>query len=159
LMAVPRANAIWSSDGILTFSHADVAVAVAVPDGLLTPVIHAVETKPVSAVSSEMKLLAARAREGTLSPDEYKGGTTTLSNLGMHGVTEFAAIVNPPQATILAIGAAERVAVETAAGGIAFAGRITATLSCDHRVVDGVLGAALLAAFKANVENPLRLLL
>lgn len=158
LRAVPKANAIWSRDGVLAFEHADVAVAVSVPDGLLTPVIHAVETKPVSAISIEAKSLATRARDDNLSPEEYKGGTTTLSNLGMHGVAEFSAIINPPQATILAIGAAERVAIESAAGGIAFAGRITATLSCDHRVVDGVLGAELLAAFKANVETPLRLL-
>jgi pyruvate dehydrogenase E2 component (dihydrolipoamide acetyltransferase) len=158
LQAVPRANAMWSRDGILEFEHADVAVAVAVPNGLITPVIHAAETKSLSAISNEMKDLAARARAGTLLPAEYKGGTTTISNLGMHGVVEFSAIINPPQATIIAIGAPERVAVEAADGGVAFAGRIAATLSCDHRVVDGVLGAELLAAFRANLEHPLGML-
>jgi pyruvate dehydrogenase E2 component (dihydrolipoamide acetyltransferase) len=158
LKAVPRANAIWSQDGILEFEHADVSVAVAVPNGLITPVIHATEGKPLSVISNEMRGLAARAKEGSLQPSEYKGGTTTLSNLGMYGVVAFSAIINPPQATILAVGAAERVAVERGDGTVAFAGRITATLSCDHRVVDGVLGAELLAAFKANVENPLAML-
>jgi pyruvate dehydrogenase E2 component (dihydrolipoamide acetyltransferase) len=158
LQEVPKANAIWSSNGILEFEHSDIAVAVAFPGGLLTPVIHAAETKSISAISSEMKELARRARERRLEPHEYQGGTTTLSNLGMHGVAEFSAIINPPQATILALGAAERHAVETAGGGVAFAGRITATLSCDHRVVDGVLGAELLASFARLVENPLRMI-
>ncbi len=129
-----------------------------VPNGLITPVIHAAEGKTLAAISKEMKALAARARDGALRPEEYKGGTTTISNLGMHGVVEFSAIINPPQATILAVGAAERVAVERPDGGVAFASRITATLSCDHRVVDGVLGADLLAAFKANIESPLGML-
>ena len=158
LKAVPRANAMWSRDGVLEFDHADVAVAVAVPNGLITPVIRAAETKSLSAISNETKALAARARAGALQPAEYKGGTTTLSNLGMHGVVALSAIINPPQATILAVGAAERVAVERPDGGVAFAGRITATLSCDHRVVDGVLGAELLAAFKASIENPLAMM-
>ncbi len=158
LKAVPKANAMWSRDGILAFEHADVAVAVSVPNGLITPVIHAAEGKTLAAISKEMKALAARARDGALRPEEYKGGTTTISNLGMHGVVEFSAIINPPQATILAVGAAERVAVERPDGGVAFASRITATLSCDHRVVDGVLGADLLAAFKANIESPLGML-
>jgi pyruvate dehydrogenase E2 component (dihydrolipoamide acetyltransferase) len=158
LTAVPRANAMWSRDGVLEFEHADVAVAVSVPNGLITPVIHAAETKTLSAISNEMKELAARARDGALSPEAYKGGTTTLSNLGMHGVVAFSAIINPPQATILAVGAAERVAVERPDGGIEFAGRITATLSCDHRVVDGVLGAELLDHFAHLVQNPILML-
>ena len=158
LKAAPRANAMWSQDGILEFEHADVSVAVAVPNGLITPVIHATEAKPLSVISGEMKALAARAKAGALQPNEYKGGTTTLSNLGMYGVVAFSAIINPPQATILAVGVAERVAVERSDGSVGFAGRITATLSCDHRVVDGVLGAELLAAFKANLENPLAML-
>ena len=157
LQAMPRANAIWSRDGILQFAHSDVAVAVSVPNGLLTPVVHAAETKSLAAISSEVKSLSQRARAGTLEPDAYKGGTTTISNLGMHGVTEFTAIINPPQATILAVGAAERHAVEAAGGGVAFATRITATLSCDHRVVDGVLGAELIDSFKTLIENPLRM--
>jgi pyruvate dehydrogenase E2 component (dihydrolipoamide acetyltransferase) len=157
LQQVPRANAIWSGDGILAFKHSDVAVAVALPDGLLTPVVTAAETKSLSAISGEIKSLAARARDRALQPHEYQGGTTTLSNLGMHGVREFSAIINPPQATVLAVGAARRDAIEKEDGGIAFVGRITATLSCDHRVVDGVVGAELLARFRELVENPLRM--
>ncbi len=157
LQAVPRANAVWSTDGILQFAHSDVAVAVSVPNGLLTPVVHAAESKSLTAISSEVKSLSQRARQGSLEPDAYKGGTTTISNLGMHGVVEFSAIINPPQATILAVGAAERHAVETEGGGVAFATRITATLSCDHRVVDGVLGAELVERFTGLIENPLRM--
>jgi len=112
------------------------------------------ETKSVSAISAEMKGLAARAREKKLKPQEYQGGSSAISNLGMHGVREFAAIINPPQATILAIGAARRQAVEKPDGGAAFASVLTATLSCDHRVVDGTLGAELLAAFRGYVERP-----
>lgn len=158
LKAVPRANAMWSGDGILEYEHADVSVAVSVPNGLITPVVRAAETKSLSVISTEMKNLVGRAREGTLQPNEYKGGTTSLSNLGMYGVSAFSAIINPPQATILAVGGTERVAVERSDGGIGFAGRMTATLSCDHRVVDGVLGAEMLAAFRAYVENPLSML-
>ncbi len=158
LQAVPRANAIWSGDGIMAFRHSDIAVAVAVDGGLLTPVIAAAETKSLSAISSEMKALAARARDRALEPHECQGGVTTISNLGMHGVREFSAIINPPQSTILAIGAARREAVETADGGVAFVGRIAATLSCDHRVIDGVLGAELIESFRALIENPLRLI-
>jgi pyruvate dehydrogenase E2 component (dihydrolipoyllysine-residue acetyltransferase) len=117
-----------------------------------------VETKSVAAISQEVKTLAERARERSLKPEEYQGGSTTISNLGMHGVEEFSAIINPPQATILAVGAVTRDAVETAAGDVAFVDRVVATLSCDHRVVDGVLGAELLGHFKALVENPFRML-
>ncbi len=158
LQAVPRANAIWSGDGIMAFRHSDIAVAVAVEGGLLTPVITAAETKSLSSISTEMKALAARARDRALEPHEYQGGVTTISNLGMHGVREFSAIINPPQSTILAIGAARREAVETDAGGVAFVGRIAATLSCDHRVIDGVLGAELIESVRALLENPLRLI-
>ena len=157
LQEVPRANVIWSRDGILAFQHSDVGVAVAIADGLLTPVVTAGETKSLSAISNEMKALAARARDRALQPHEYQGGATTISNLGMYGVREFAAIINPPQSTILAIGAARRDAVETEAGGVAFVGRIAATLSCDHRVVDGVVGAHLLESFRELLENPLRM--
>src|SRR5206468_1304123 len=118
----------------------------------------AAELKPLSAISNAVKALAARARERALQPHEYQGGSTTISNLGMHGVREFSAIINPPQATILAVGAAHRAAVETADGGVAFVSRIAVTLSCDHRVVDGVLGAELLQTFRALVENPIRLI-
>ena len=138
LQDVPAANAIWAGDAILQFERSDVAVAVAVPGGLFTPVIAAAETKSVSAISTEMKSLAERARQRALRPEEYQGGTTTISNLGMHGVEEFSAIINPPQATILAVGATHRHPVEIEGGGVAFIDRMTATLSCDHRVVDGV---------------------
>ena len=157
LQAVPRANAIWAGDRILAFRHSDIGVAVAVEGGLLTPVIAAAEQKSLSAISSEMKALAAKARDRTLQPHEYQGGVTTISNLGMHDVRAFSAIVNPPQSTVLAIGAARREAVETEDGGVAFATRISATLSCDHRVVDGVLGAELIGSFRAFIESPLRL--
>jgi pyruvate dehydrogenase E2 component (dihydrolipoamide acetyltransferase) len=114
--------------------------------------------KALSAISNEMKDMAARARARKLKPDEYQGGSTTVSNLGMYGVREFSAIINPPQATVLAVGAARRQAVETQDGGVAFASVLSVTLSCDHRVVDGALGAELLAAFKRFVEQPVTML-
>jgi pyruvate dehydrogenase E2 component (dihydrolipoamide acetyltransferase) len=154
LQRVPAANAVWAGDRILRFRHSDIGVAVALDGGLITPIIRIAETKSVSAISAEMKGLAERAREKKLNPQEYQGGSSAISNLGMHGVREFAAIINPPQATILAIGAARRQAVEKPDGGVAFASMLTATLSCDHRVVDGALGAELLAAFRGYVERP-----
>jgi pyruvate dehydrogenase E2 component (dihydrolipoamide acetyltransferase) len=154
LQRVPAANAVWAGDRILRFKHSDIGVAVALDDGLVTPVIRAAETKSVSLISAEMKDLAARARDKKLKPQEYRGGAAAISNLGMHGVREFAAIINPPHATILAIGAARRQAVEREDGGVAFASMLTATLSCDHRVVDGALGAELLTAFRGYVEKP-----
>jgi pyruvate dehydrogenase E2 component (dihydrolipoamide acetyltransferase) len=157
LQEVRHANAIWSSEGILTFQHSDIGVAVAIPGGLLTPVVLAAESKSLAALSDEMKGLAARARERALQPHEYQGGATTISNLGMHGIARFSAIINPPQSTILAIGASRRDAVETGGGGVAFVSRISATLSCDHRVVDGLTGAELLNSFGAFVAYPLRM--
>ena len=154
LLRVPAANAVWAGDRILRFKHADIGVAVALEGGLITPIVRAADTKSVSAISAEMKDLAARARAKKLKPHEYQGGSSAVSNLGMYGVREFAAIINPPHATILAVGAARRQAVEKADGGVAFASMLTATLSCDHRVVDGALGAELLAAFKRYVEQP-----
>ncbi len=154
LQRVPDANAVWAGDRILRFRRADIGVAVALEGGLITPVVRAADTKSVSAISAEMKDLAARARAKKLKPDEYQGGSAAVSNLGMYGVREFAAIINPPHATILAVGAGRRQAVEKADGGVAFASMLTATLSCDHRVVDGALGAELLAAFKSYVEQP-----
>ena len=154
LQRVPAANAVWAGDRILRFARSDIGVAVAVDGGLITPIIRAAETKSVSAISAEMKDLSARARARKLKPAEYQGGSAAISNLGMYGVREFAAIINPPQATILAIGAARRQAVEKEDGGGAFASMLTATLSCDHRVVDGALGAQLLAAFRGYVEKP-----
>ncbi len=158
LIRVPAANAVWAEDRILRFRSVDIAVAVALEGGLITPVIRAVESKTLTAVSAEMRELAARARERRLKPAEYQGGVATLSNLGMFGVREFAAIINPPQSSLLAVGAAERRPVETEDGGMRFTTRLTVTLSCDHRVIDGALGAELLAAFKQAVEHPIGLL-
>jgi pyruvate dehydrogenase E2 component (dihydrolipoyllysine-residue acetyltransferase) len=158
LQAVPGANAIWAGDRILRFSHSDIGVAVALEGGLITPVIRHAETKPLSAISTEMKDLTARARAKKLKPAEYRGGAAAISNLGMYGVREFSAIINPPHATILAVGAARRQAVETTNGGIAFASMLSLTLSCDHRVVDGALGAELLAAIKRLIEAPVTML-
>jgi pyruvate dehydrogenase E2 component (dihydrolipoamide acetyltransferase) len=158
LQRVPAANAVWAGDRILRFKHSDVGVAVALDDGLIAPVIRHTELKSVSAISAEMKELAARAREKKLNPADYQGGSSAISNLGMYGVREFTAIINPPHATILAIGAARRQAVETPNGGVAFVSMLSATLACDHRVVDGALGAKLLAAFKALIETPVGML-
>jgi pyruvate dehydrogenase E2 component (dihydrolipoamide acetyltransferase) len=158
LQRVPAANAVWAQDRILRLQHCDIAVAVALDGGLITPVIRRAEVKSLSAISNEMKDMAARARERKLKPDEYQGGSSTISNLGMYGVREFSAIINPPQATVLAVGAARRQAVEKEDGGVAFASVLSVTLSCDHRVVDGALGAELLAAFQKFVEQPVTML-
>ncbi len=155
LLRVPAANAIWAEDRILRFRRADVAVAVAIEGGLITPVIREADTKRLTTISAEMKDLAARARDRKLRPHEYQGGSSAISNLGMYGVREFSAIINPPHATILAVGGVRRQAVEKDDGGVAFASVMTVTLSCDHRVVDGALGAELLAAFKDIVEKPI----
>jgi pyruvate dehydrogenase E2 component (dihydrolipoamide acetyltransferase) len=155
---VPAANAVWAEDRILRFKHADIGVAVAIDGGLITPVIRQAEMKTLSAISAEMKELAARARAKKLTPGEYLGGASAISNLGMYGVREFSAIINPPQSTILAVGAARRQAVEGENGAVAFASVMSVTLSCDHRVVDGALGAELLAAFKGLVEKPVSML-
>jgi pyruvate dehydrogenase E2 component (dihydrolipoamide acetyltransferase) len=154
LQRVPAANAVWAEDRILRFQHSDIAVAVAIEGGLITPVIRRAELKTLSAISAEMRELAERARARHLEPHEYQGGASAISNLGMFGVREFAAIINPPQTTILAVGAARRQAVERGDGGVAFASIMTVTLSCDHRVVDGALGAQLLAAFRGFIEQP-----
>jgi pyruvate dehydrogenase E2 component (dihydrolipoamide acetyltransferase) len=158
LQRVPAANAAWAGDRILRFKHSDVGVAVALEGGLITPVIRAAETKSVATISAEARELAARARARKLKPGEYQGGSTAVSNLGMYGVREFTAIINPPHATILAVGAAQRRPVESADGGVKFVTQMTVTLGCDHRVVDGALGAELLAAFKALIEQPVAML-
>ncbi len=158
LQRVPAANAVWAGDRILRFRHSDIGVAVALDGGLLTPVIREAETKSLTAISAEMKDLSARAREKKLKPAEYQGGSSAISNLGMHGVREFTAIINPPQATILAVGAARRQALETDDGGVKFVGMLSVTLGCDHRVVDGALGAELLAAVKTLLEMPVSML-
>jgi pyruvate dehydrogenase E2 component (dihydrolipoamide acetyltransferase) len=158
LQRVPAANAVWAGDRILRFKHSDIGVAVALDDGLIAPVIRGAETKPLSAISAEIKQLAADARDKKLNPSDYQGGASAISNLGMYGVREFSAIIIPPHATILAVGAARRQAIEQSGGGVAFAGMLTVTLSCDHRVVDGALGAELLAAIKALIETPVSML-
>jgi pyruvate dehydrogenase E2 component (dihydrolipoamide acetyltransferase) len=158
LQRVPAANAVWAGDRILRFKHSDIGVAVALDGGLITPVLRNAETKSLSAISTEMKDLAGRARDKKLKPGDYQGGSTAISNLGMHGVREFTAIINPPHATILAVGAARRQAVEKEDGGVAFASMLSVTLSCDHRVLDGALGAELLAAIKTLIELPVSLL-
>ena len=154
LQRVPAANAVWAEDRMLRFKHSDIGIAVAIEGGLITPVIRQAELKSLTAISAEMRELAERARTRKLKPNEYQGGSSAISNLGMYGVREFAAIINPPHATILAVGASRRQAVEKADGSVGFASMMTVTLSCDHRVVDGALGAELLAAFRGFVEQP-----
>ncbi|HEX5958810.1 MAG TPA: dihydrolipoamide acetyltransferase family protein [Hyphomicrobiaceae bacterium] len=154
LQRVPAANAVWAGDRVLLLKHSDVGVAVAIDGGVYTPIVRGAEDKTLSAISAEIRELSARARARRLKPPEYQGGSSVVSNLGMHGIREFAAIINPPHATVLAVGAARRQPVERPDGGIAFAGQMTVTLSCDHRVVDGALGAELLAAFRGYIENP-----
>ena len=158
LMRVPAANAVWAEDRILRFNRADIGVAVAIDGELLTPVLRAANEKSLSVLSNEMRSLAERARDKKLKPDEYQGGVSAVSNLGMHGVREFSAIINPPQSTILAVGAAQRRPVETEDGGLRFESQMTVTLSCDHRVIDGALGAELLAAVKGYLEQPVTML-
>ena len=158
LRRVPAANAIWAEDRILRFSRSDIGVAVAIEGGLLTPVVRNADGRSLGAISNEMRELAGRARDKKLKPNEYQGGSSAISNLGMYGVREFAAIINPPQSTILAVGAARRVPVENEDGTLRFTDQMTVTLSCDHRVVDGALGAQLLAAVKGFLEQPVTLL-
>jgi pyruvate dehydrogenase E2 component (dihydrolipoamide acetyltransferase) len=158
LQRVPKANAVWAQDCILRFEHSDVAVAMAVESGLFTPVIRQAEIKSIGAISEEVKALAERARSKALKSVEYRGGSITISNLGMYGVRSFSAIVNPPQSAILAVGATDRRPVEGPDSSVRFASVMTVTLSCDHRVIDGVLGAQLLAAFKLLMEAPRSLL-
>jgi len=154
LQRVPAANAVWAEDRILRFKHSDIGIAVAIEGGLITPVVRQAEAKSLTAISAEMRDLAERARHKKLRPNEYQGGASAISNLGMYGVREFSAIINPPHATILAVGATRRAPVETEDGGVKFISQMTVTLSCDHRVVDGALGAELLAAFKMFIEKP-----
>jgi pyruvate dehydrogenase E2 component (dihydrolipoyllysine-residue acetyltransferase) len=154
LQRIPAANAVWAGDRILRFRSSDIGIAVALEGGLITPVLRNVETKSLTAISAEMRDLAERARHKKLRPAEYQGGASAISNLGMYGVREFSAIINPPHATILAVGATRRAPVEADDGSVRFISQMTVTLSCDHRVVDGALGAELLAAFKDFIEKP-----
>jgi pyruvate dehydrogenase E2 component (dihydrolipoamide acetyltransferase) len=154
LQRISAANAVWAGDRILRFRNSDIGVAVALKGGLITPVIRNAETKSLTAISAEMRDLAGRARQKKLKPNEYQGGASAISNLGMYDVREFSAIINPPHATILAVGSTRRAPVEGDDGSVKFVDQMTVTLSCDHRVVDGALGAELLAAFKNFVEAP-----
>jgi pyruvate dehydrogenase E2 component (dihydrolipoamide acetyltransferase) len=157
LMKVPDANVTWTEGGMLKHHHADIGVAVAIPGGLITPIVRKAETKSLIAISNEMKDYAARARARRLKPEEYQGGTTAVSNLGMYGVQEFAAVINPPHATILAVGTGEQRAV-VRDGKLAIATQMNVTLSSDHRAVDGALGAELMGAFRTFIESPVMLL-
>jgi pyruvate dehydrogenase E2 component (dihydrolipoamide acetyltransferase) len=154
----PTVNASWTDEGTALYDDVDISVAVSIPDGLITPIIRAADKKGVVAISHEMKDLAARARAGKLKPEEYQGGGFSISNMGMYGVTNFSAIINPPQAGILAISAGEQRPVVTD-GALAVATVMTCTLSVDHRIVDGALAAEWIASFKGFVEDPLSLLL
>ena len=153
LMHVPDANVTWTEGGLLKHKHADVGVAVAITGGLITPIVRQADTKSLSVISNEMKDYAARARARKLKPEEYQGGTTAVSNLGMYGIKEFYAVINPPHATILSVGASEERPVARN-GKIEAAQMMTVGLATDHRAVDGALGAELLRAFKALIENP-----
>jgi pyruvate dehydrogenase E2 component (dihydrolipoamide acetyltransferase) len=153
LQRVPDSNVTWTETGMLHHKHSDVGVAVAIPGGLITPVVRQAEAKSLSTISNEMKDYAARARTRHLKPQEYQGGSTAISNLGMYGIKDFAAVINPPHATILAVGVGEERAV-VRNGQLAVANIMTVTLSTDHRAVDGALGAELLDAFKKLIENP-----
>jgi pyruvate dehydrogenase E2 component (dihydrolipoamide acetyltransferase) len=153
LQRIPDANVSWTEGGMLRHKHSDIGVAVALPGGLITPIVRSAESKSLSAISNEMRDLATRARARKLKPQEYQGGTSSVSNLGMYGIKDFTAVINPPQSTILAVGAAEERAV-VRNGKIEAAHIVSVTLSCDHRSVDGALGAELIGAFKTLIENP-----
>ena len=158
LMRVPDANAAYTEEGVLKFSQADISVAVAIPGGLITPIIREADRKGLAAISAEMADLAKRARDGKLKPMEFTGGTFSISNLGMFGIKQFDAVINPPQGAILAVGAGEQRPV-VKNGELAIATVMSCTLSCDHRVIDGAVGAQFLAAFKPLIENPSLMLL
>jgi pyruvate dehydrogenase E2 component (dihydrolipoamide acetyltransferase) len=162
LRAVPDANASFSSDGIVKHGRVDVGVAVSLPDGLITPVVRDADVKSISQLSQEVKALAERARNKKLKPEEYTGGTATVSNLGMYGVKQFEAIINPPESVILAVGVTEKRPVVVEKNGrdeVTIAQRMMLTLSCDHRTVDGVLGAQLLAKVVEYLEKPIALVM
>jgi len=157
LRDVPDANVSWTEANIVKHKHADIGVAVSIPGGLITPIIRSAETKSLSVISNEMRDLGKRAKERKLKPEEYQGGTSAVSNMGMMGVKNFSAVINPPHATILAVGAGEQRPV-VKNGQLAVATVMTVTLSTDHRCVDGALGAELIGAFKRYIENPLGML-
>jgi pyruvate dehydrogenase E2 component (dihydrolipoamide acetyltransferase) len=157
LQRIPDANVSWTEAGMLKHKHSDIGVAVAMPNGLITPIIRNAESKSLSVISNEMRELASRARARKLKPQEYQGGTTAVSNLGMYGIKDFTAVINPPHATILAVGAGEERAV-VRNGKIEAAHIMSVTMSCDHRAVDGALGAELIGAFKSLIKNPVMML-
>ena len=157
LQRIPEANVSWTESAMLKHKHSDIGVAVALPGGLITPIIRAAETKSLSVISNEMRDLAARARAKKLKPQEYQGGTSSVSNLGMYGIKDFTAVINPPQSSILAVGTGEERAV-VRNGQIVPATIMSVTLSCDHRAIDGALGAELITAFKALIENPVMMI-
>ena len=156
---VPKVNAAWAGDAIIEYAAINLAVAVAVEDGLVTPILRDAAGQSLRAISETVKDLAARARTKKLKPEEYQGGTFTLSNLGSYGIESFFAIVNPPQAAILSVGAAVKKPVVNAAGQIVAGQRMTLGLSCDHRVVDGSLGSQFLGELRGLIENPALMLL
>lgn len=157
LQQVPAANATWTDAGMLRHRYSDIGVAVAVEGGLYTPVIRHAELKSLSEISNEMRDLAERARRRRLAPHEYQGGTTSISNLGMYGIRSFEGVINPPHATLLAVGAVEK-RPHVVDGAVVAGTMMSVTLCCDHRVVDGAVGAELLAAFKAYIEDPVRMI-
>ena len=157
LVEVPDANVSWTDSAMVKHKHADVGVAVSIPGGLITPIIRRAEQKTLSTISNEMKDYANRAKNRKLKPEEYQGGTTAVSNLGMFGIKDFSAVINPPHATILAVGAGEQRAV-VEKGEVKVATVMSVTLSTDHRAVDGALGAQLLGAFRRYIENPVGML-
>ena len=158
LIKVPKANASWENENTRYFKNTDISVAVAIEGGLITPIVKNVESKGLLEISQDMKVLAQKAKEGKLMPEEYVGGSFSISNLGMYGIKEFSAVINPPQGCILAVGAGEQRAI-VINNQISIATMMTVTLSCDHRVVDGAVGAEFLSKFKEFVENPSLMLL
>jgi len=158
LQSVPSANAVWAGDRVLQLTPSDVAVAVAIEGGLFTPVLQDAEQKTLSQLSAEMKDLAARAKDKRLAPHEYQGGSFAISNLGMFGIDNFDAVINPPHGAILAVGAGKKRPVVNADGDLEVATVMSVTLSVDHRVIDGALGAELLQAIVDNLENPIAML-
>ncbi len=158
LKKLPEANASWGGDKILQYSDIDISVAVAIEGGLITPVVRNADQKGLASISNEMKELAGKAKDGKLMPEEYQGGCFSISNLGMFGIKEFSAVINPPQAAILAIGAGEQRPV-VKDGALAMATMMSVTLSCDHRVIDGAMGAELLKYFKGYIQEPLTMML
>ena len=158
LRKVPQANATWTEEAVRLYDNVDISVAVSTPEGLITPIVRGADTKGLGAISSEIKDLAGRARDKKLKPEEFQGGGFSVSNLGMFGIREFSAVINPPQVCILAVGKGEQRPI-VSEGAVVIANMMTCTLSCDHRVVDGAVGAEFLQAFQGYIENPLRMLL